>query len=77
MTANEYNDLPRTARKARDAEIKAALTGWPQYVQEWEEYAAITLAGNVVYGETCAKCLTAKNEADEYHARNTRQMEVA
>ena len=69
MTSREYNQLTRPQSRARDAEIKATLTGFPAFVEEWDEYAALTVDGEVAYGETFELCRANKIEYDELKAR--------
>lgn len=67
MNKQQYDSLPRAAARARDREIIAGLSSWPQYIPEWDEYAAMTLAGDIVYGVCWDECRERQLEADELY----------
>lgn len=68
MDAKTYNNLPDACRSARDAEITAALTTEPQWVEEWEEWVALDDNGYRVWGETSSKCEKSRVEMNEWIA---------
>ena len=54
----------------QDHTIKDKLTGWPTYVPEWDEYAAVDLDGNLHTAYSIENCRLAVQSANEYIARH-------
>ena len=65
------------ARRARNAAISETLTATPQWVAEWEEWAAVDGRGWTCTASTakfCADIVKQNNEVAARHARTEQQV---
>jgi hypothetical protein len=71
MTQSEYLSLSGAESRAHDEKIKASLSAWPAYIQEWREYACRSkLTGETYYGNSSRAALARMVEAEEVWARH-------